>query len=110
MHATAEASTDQPGVTAELCNWVHSLTLDDIPQDVKERAKYLILDALACGLNGAHVPWSEDAAKATLEFEEPGTHTLIGWDEVRALLSCSKTYVPAKQEQPYLTLYRKLDL
>ena len=85
MHATAEAATEQPGVTEELCNWVHSLTLDDIPRDVKERAKYLILDGLACGLNGAHMPWSKDAANAILEFEEPGTHAVIGWEEVRAI-------------------------
>jgi aconitate decarboxylase len=55
---------DPPGVTAELCQWIHSLKLEDIPKAVRTRAKYLILDGLACGLTGARVPWSEHAAKA----------------------------------------------
>ena len=71
---------DSPGVTAQLCDWIHSLTLEDIPQDVRTRAKYLILDGLACALNGAHVPWSEEAGQAVLDFEEPGEHALFGWD------------------------------
>lgn len=73
---------EAPGVTGELCEWIHSLTLKDIPEAVQTRAKYLILDGLACGLNGAHVPWSEDAAKAILDFEPPGKHSIIGREEV----------------------------
>lgn len=77
--------TDVPGVTTQLCDWIHGLKLEDIPVDVQTRAKYLILDGLACALTGARVPWSADAAKAVLEFEEPGKHVVIGYKEVLAL-------------------------
>lgn len=75
-------SLEGPGVTAQLCNWIHELKLEDIPEHVQTRAKYLMLDGLACALTGARVPWSVDAAKALLEFEEPGKHVVIGYQEV----------------------------
>ena len=80
VHETEAA--DRPGITTQLCDWIHGLKLEDVPVDVQTRAKYLILDGLACGLTGARVPWSADAAKAIIEFEEPGKHVLIGYKEV----------------------------
>ena len=80
VHETEAA--DRPGITTQLCDWIHGLKLEDVPVDVQIRAKYLILDGLACGLTGAQVPWSADAAKAIIEFEEPGKHVLIGYKEV----------------------------
>lgn len=88
MSPSAEA-----GLTGQLSNWIHSLKLDDVPKDVQTRGKYLILDGLACALNGAHVPWSEDAAKAVFEFEEPGRHTVFGWEEVRVSLFLSLLFL-----------------
>lgn len=78
---------DGPGVTTQLCDWIHGLKLEDVPVHVQTRAKYLILDGLACALTGARVPWSVDAAKAMLEFEEPGKHVLIGYKEVFLFLA-----------------------
>ncbi|KAL8700116.1 MAG: hypothetical protein Q9201_005622 [Fulgogasparrea decipioides] len=75
-----ETSNEPSGVTSQLCQWIEALTLKDIPVEIQERAKYLILDGLACGLNGAHVPWSEQAVKVMVEFEGPGDHPLFGWD------------------------------
>ena len=71
-----------PGVTTQLCDWIYRLKLEDVPVHVQTRAKYLVLDGLACALAGARVPWSVDAAKAVLEFEEPGKHVVIGYKEV----------------------------
>ena len=82
MSHSFSGPTDAVGVTTQLCNWIHSLKLEDVPLDVKTRAKYLVLDGLACALNGAHVPWSEQAAEAMLAFEEPGQHALFGWNNV----------------------------
>ena len=76
-----------PGVTTQLCDWIHGLKLEDVPLHVQTRAKYLILDGLACALTGARVPWSVDAAKAVLEFEEPGKHVVIGYKEVLLFLA-----------------------
>lgn len=33
-----------PDVTKRLCSWIHALCLDDVPEDVKTRAKYSVLD------------------------------------------------------------------
>lgn len=80
-------SLEGPGVTAQLCNWIHGLRLEDIPAQVQTRAKYLMLDGLGCALTGARVPWSVDAAKALFEFEEPGKHVVIGYQEVILVFS-----------------------
>ena len=79
--------SDIPGVTSQLCDWIHGLKLEDVPIHVQTRAKYLMLDGLACALTGARVPWSVDATKAVLEFEEPGKHVVIGYKEVCLFLA-----------------------
>lgn len=84
--ASATPQTTQPmdpeGVTGVLCNWVHDVKLSDIPTDVQTRAKYLMLDGLGCALVGAHLPWSEKAAKTVIEMETSGSATIIGWNKV----------------------------
>ena len=70
------------GVTEQLCQWIHQTTFDSIPDSIKERSKHLILDGIACGLVGAHVPWSEDAFNAINQFEARGQHAIIGYTEV----------------------------
>lgn len=71
------------GPTGKLCTWVDSLTLEDVPEDIKERTKYLILDGIACALVGAHLPWSEKAAAAIFDMESPGACTIYGYEQVR---------------------------
>lgn len=71
------------GITSQLCTWIGSLTLDDVPQSVCTRAKYLFLDGIACALVGAQVPWSVQAFEALSSFEEPGRHVVIGYEQVR---------------------------
>ena len=71
------------GPTQRLCNWVHDVNLSDIPSDVQERAKYLILDGVACLLVGAKLPWSEKAADAIFDMEPTGTATVFGYNRVR---------------------------
>ena len=74
--------SDPEGPTGKLCNWVDSISLDGVPEDIKVRSKYLILDGIACGLVGAHLPWSETAANAIFDMEPPGWSNVIGWDRV----------------------------
>lgn len=78
-----EANDENSGVTATLCNWIVGLEKKDIPDDVLERGKHLILDGIACGLVGSHVPWSEQAVDAVLAYEPEGQCSLIGYEEVR---------------------------
>ena len=70
------------GVTAQLSHWISSLQITDIPAPVRERAKYQLLDGIACALVGAHVPWSEKYVEATAEYEPAGEYSVIGWDKV----------------------------
>jgi aconitate decarboxylase len=79
--------TDPEGPTGKVCTWVDSVSLEDIPQEVRTRAKYLILDGLACGLTGAHLPWSETAANAIFEMEPAGDSSIFGWNRVDPIFS-----------------------
>ena len=70
------------GPTGQICDFVASVELEDVPEHVRTNAKYLILDGIACALVGAQLPWSKKATKAILEMEAPGNCTLIGWNQV----------------------------
>jgi aconitate decarboxylase len=75
-----DAPTDPEGPTGRLCLWLETLTLEQVPAAVRERAKALILDGIACALVGAQLPWSRTAVAAVLRLEGPGDKTIIGWD------------------------------
>lgn len=70
-------------VTKYLCAWVNQLSLSDIPDDVRTRAKYLILDGFGCAIVGAHLSWTEKAAEAIFAMESPGNCTVWGYDKVK---------------------------
>lgn len=80
---TMTATSDPEEVTGRLCNWIADLKLDDVPFDVKERAKYLLLDGIACAIIGSHLPWSKTAVEALCDFEGSGPCTVIGWEDTR---------------------------
>jgi len=44
--------------TAGIARFVAGLRYEDIPQEVKERIKFLILDSLGCAIFGAELEWS----------------------------------------------------
>ena len=72
-------ATDPEGVTGTLATWLASVGLADVPDAVRERAKYLLLDGIGCALVGAKLPWSVLAAETVMRFEGRGDRTLIGW-------------------------------
>jgi aconitate decarboxylase len=78
--------TNPEGPTGKLCEWIRSVSLKHIPQEIRTRAKYLILDGLACGLTGARLPWSATAANAIFEMEPVGASSVFGWNRVRSML------------------------
>lgn len=78
MHQDDAIQEDAPPVTEDLCQWIYNLTLDDVPTHVQTRAKYLILDGLACGIVGAHAPWSETASSSLRVVEPDGNSTVFG--------------------------------
>jgi aconitate decarboxylase len=64
--------------TRDLVAWLSALNLDDVPGDVIERAKHLLLDGIACGLVGARMSWSDRATDAICAVEGVGPVALIG--------------------------------
>ena len=73
------SAPEQP--TGRVCNFVASVELEDVPEDVCTNAKYLILDGIACALVGARLPWSQTAVEAIFDMEGPGNCTVIGWNQ-----------------------------
>lgn len=69
------------GPTEQLSAWIANVTLKDIPEEIRTRAKFIILDGLACGLMAAHLPSSEKAVNALLDLEAPkgGDASIFGW-------------------------------
>ncbi|KAK8862881.1 2-methylcitrate dehydratase PrpD [Apiospora arundinis] len=77
----ALALDEDAGTTSALCEWAMGLKVTDVPKSVLERVKHLILDGIACGMVGGHVPWSEQCADAVLDYEPPGYCSVIGYTE-----------------------------
>ena len=75
----AEAPTDTKGPTGQLAEWLHRLRLEAVPDNVRARAKHLMLDGIGCALVGARLPWSDTAVDTILRFEGQGDKTIIGW-------------------------------
>ena len=78
MTAVQAAATDPAGPTGRLATWVADVTLDDVPRDVVERAKHLLLDGIGCALIGSQLPWSRVATGAVLSLENTGHVAIIG--------------------------------
>lgn len=72
-------ATDPDGVTGRLATWVSTLAHDRVPDNVRDRARHLLLDGLACALIGARLPWSERAVDAVLALEGKGDTPVLGW-------------------------------
>lgn len=70
--------TTKSAVTPPLARWVAGLTLEAIPDRVRERAKHLLLDGVACALVGAGLPWSRVAMHAVLDVEGTGDVAVVG--------------------------------
>jgi hypothetical protein len=49
-HQNPTAATDPSGPTGRLATWLAATSIEDIPPSVREHAKYLILDGVACAL------------------------------------------------------------
>src|SRR6202042_591402 len=75
-------ATDPNGPTGRLATWVAEMSLDDVPERVRDRAKHLVLDGMACGLVGAQLPWSRKGVEAITALDTAGTGELIGWGDL----------------------------
>lgn len=75
----ARAPTDPNGPTGRLAGWLASTTLDDVPASVREHAKHLLLDGVACALVGAQLPVSRIGVNGITALDDGGSALLIGW-------------------------------
>src|ERR1700722_8004181 len=76
---TKRPSTDPAGPTGRLATWLADVTLDDVPASVREHARHLLLDGVACALVGAQLPVSRTGVQAITALDDAGTAALIGW-------------------------------
>ena len=76
--AAEDAATAPAGPTGRLATWVAGLALADVPADVQDRAKHLLLDGIGCALIGAQLPWSRTATEAVLDIDGAGDTVVIG--------------------------------
>ncbi len=76
----AHPPTDPSGPTGRLANWVAKTTLNDVPDSVRDRAKHLVLDGIACALVGAQLPVSRIGVDGVTALDSDGDSALIGWD------------------------------
>src|SRR3984885_11503534 len=72
--------TDPAGPTGRLATWIAKTTLDDVPASVRDRAKHLVLDGIACALVGAQLSWSRRGVEGVTALDSTGDTTLVGWD------------------------------
>jgi aconitate decarboxylase len=76
----AHPATDPAGPTGRLATWVAETTLEDVPASVRDRAKHLVLDGIACALVGAQLPVSRIGVEGVTALDSAGDTPLIGWD------------------------------
>lgn len=74
-----KSATDPSGPTGRLAIWVARMTLDDVPASVRDRARHLILDGVACALVGAQLPVSRIGVEGVTALEGSGDSLLVGW-------------------------------
>lgn len=72
---------ESAGVTKKLCQWIQDINLEDIPEDVRIRAKYVVLDGLACAIVGSRLPLTETAAETIFSMEPVGNCKVWGYDD-----------------------------
>jgi 2-methylcitrate dehydratase PrpD len=77
----ARPATDPAGPTGRLATWVARTTLDDVPASVRDRAKHLVLDGIACALVGAQLPVSRIGVEGVTALDHAGDGVLIGWGD-----------------------------
>ncbi|KVB56922.1 MmgE/PrpD family protein [Burkholderia cepacia] len=58
--------------TRQLAEFAAKLKLADVPEDVRDRAKLIILDGLGCGLFGASLEWTRILAGVVRKLEPDG--------------------------------------
>ncbi|GAA1005063.1 MmgE/PrpD family protein [Acrocarpospora pleiomorpha] len=81
--------SSEPSPTSELCAFIATTTWDDLPEEVRRRTRLLLLDGIACGLVGAHLPWATRAVEGTRLVDRGAGATVWGWGTQTSPLSAA---------------------
>jgi aconitate decarboxylase len=76
---TPRPPTDPTGPAGRLAAWVAETSLDDVPATVRDRAKHLVLDGIACAIVGAQLPVSRIGVEGVTALDSAGDAPIIGW-------------------------------
>ena len=71
--------TSVSGYTNTIAEYIASIRFEDIPDGVIERAKYLLLDGIGCGIYGSTLPWTQIMLR-TLSAVEPEANGACIWN------------------------------
>jgi aconitate decarboxylase len=81
---TTTMSQDRAGdntFTSGIANFVAGLRYGDIPGEVKERIKFLILDSLGCAIFGTHLAWSRILIETLAKLDSTAGCRIWGSDK-----------------------------
>jgi 2-methylcitrate dehydratase PrpD len=98
MHAPDHAASGKSH-TRRIAEFVSGLTYDAVPQEVRERIKLLMLDAIGCGIYGARLPWCTILQDTLGALDS--TRTTSVWGTALALSSPHATLVNGTQIQGF---------
>lgn len=85
------------GQTRQLAEFVSAIRLEDVPHEVIERSKHLMLDGFACALSGVALPWTSRARAAVLDLEPRGSATVWGTSSTTSAASAALLNATATQ-------------
>lgn len=77
----AEVATGDESLSERVARFAANLAWDDIPADVRERSKYLILDALGIALAAGRFPFAAVFLDGLRDIGEPGASSVIGFPD-----------------------------
>ena len=98
MHAPDPAGS-QTSHTRAIAEFVSGLAYEAIPQEVRERIKLLMLDAIGCGIYGARLPWCAILQETLGRLD--ATRTTSVWGTPLSLSSPHATLVNGTQIQGF---------
>ena len=85
--------------TRGIAEFVSRLEYDTIPEEVRERIKFLILDALGCGLYGADLEWSRILQRRLGELDT--TQSCVVWGTRQKLSAPHAALINGTQVQGF---------
>ncbi|MCG3772601.1 MAG: hypothetical protein JW384_03816 [Nitrosomonadaceae bacterium] len=89
-----------PSHTRQLVDFAHAFKLSDVPEDVVDRAKWLFLDGLGCGLHGSTQEWTKILAGVVNKLEPQGGQASI-WGYGRSSSATNAALVNGTMVQGY---------